>query len=148
MTYGWVDRIKEYKEETQVSVEQSAAQKVLTDLASRGYHTSYNGPNEVTRVGTSEFVSICRRIGKPQGGLSRRLLGVHAKAEELAILFTRDREIRGATDDGGWVMEVYGRSNLEEMTRFAESLSEKYGLPVEVRLESEGARRKDSDFGF
>lgn len=74
---------------------------------------------------------------------------VRGRTAHIGTLWFEDGK-RGAIKDKNWVLEVYGRQYVSQLTELVEEISEPSGLSVQVKLREEEARPEclTSDLGW
>lgn len=122
-----------------ISYYENPAYKLERDLLDKGYEiANLNGVRE------SKLNHCVFGILKPRRDIIKKsFLGFKSNKKQRALFLGRvwlsDQDF-GAKPDKRWVLEVYGRQNIEELTGLIKELSEPSGVDVQVRLGSEESK--------
>jgi hypothetical protein len=111
---------------------------VSEELRKRGYeiagHMNLRIPRQKNPM--SAFIGIL----KNQKPVQKKIFGIKLNRERKAVYLGRlwfNNESKMAVEDEKWVLDVYGRRNLSELTKLLNSISKDYGVKVKVNLKSE-----------
>ena len=83
--------------------------------------------------GGGSMIGMDKRLTKWECLLSIVTVGIYMPNRWIGTLWYSDHQ-KGATNRN-WVLEVYGEGNMPTFELIAESLSEKFGVGIHVRLE-------------
>jgi len=104
-------------------------------LRERGYYIACS-----TGVRKSEPNYNVVGILKPREPAQRSFLGFKWNSQQRAVYIGTlwlENQSRGAKLDKNWVLEVYGRDYVPELTELVKELSELHQIQVQIRLDSE-----------
>jgi len=107
--------------------------KIVNELKGKGYKIANclgiaELPTDKTHIGILKSrISTKRRI--PKG-----LLKFRTRALFIGTLWLNN-EARGAKVDKQWILEVYGKEHLEELTEVVKKIAKRYKVNVVVNLE-------------
>ena len=79
-------------------------------------------------------------ILKPRNPIQKSFLGIKWNKKQRALYIGTlwlENQPRGARFDENWVLEVYGRDQIPELTEVVGELSRKYQINVQTRLVAE-----------
>ncbi len=82
-------------------------------------------------------------ILKPREPIQKSFLGFKWNNQQRALYIGTlwlENQARGAKLDENWVLEVYGRDYVPELTELAKELSEPHQTQVQIRLDTEKPR--------
>jgi len=91
-------------------------------------------------------------ILKPREPVQKSFLGVRWNSQQRALYIGTlwlENQARGAKLNENWVLEVYGRAYVPELTELVKELSEPHQAQVQIRLNAEKPRVETylSDYG-
>lgn len=125
----------------------------LTDISSFCYGPSYSVSEELKERGYELAGHMNLKLGKQKKPLSsfigilknqkpiqKKILGIKLNKRQKAIYIGKiwfNNESKNAYEDKKWVLEVYGRRHLSEMTKLFDALSKSHGVKLKVNLKSE-----------
>ncbi len=121
-----------------ISYHESPAYDVARALRDRGYEIASG-----TGLRRSEPSHNVVGILKPRDPVQKSFLGPKWDSKQRALYLGTlwlDNRAKGAKHDENWVLEVYGRDNVPELTELVKGLSEPKKVSVQVRLDSEQPR--------
>lgn len=123
--------------EQKVEVSEAIRVQVASDLVKRGYFLGDKGGWREDGI-DSDAIGIQKFKGNVRGGL----LGLFnvPTYDFIGVLFLDDESKKTALNKN-WLLEVYGRDNLQELGEVAKYLANQYSVPIKVSLESEQPKR-------
>jgi hypothetical protein len=131
-----------------VNYHESPAYAVARTLRNRGYEIA-----SCTGLRQTEPNHNVVGILKPRDSVRKSFLGLKWDSKQRALYLGTlwlNNQTKGTKHDENWVLEVYGRDNVPELTELVKELSEPSGAHVQVRLDSEQPRVEaylsDGDF--
>ncbi|MFZ2167255.1 MAG: hypothetical protein WAV50_00085 [Minisyncoccia bacterium] len=110
-----------------VTIAEALHLRVVKWLKENGYSISYSDHN-----------TVAFKSAKEEGWLKwlDRLAGDYLTA---TLFITRTSD--GTPKNDGWLIQVYGRDNMDQFVRMAEQLKEAFQTHIHVRLEEENEIR-------
>jgi len=92
-------------------------------------------------------------ILKPRPPVEKKFLFFHRKVKQRALfigVLWLDNKLRGAKIDKTWILEVYGREYVQELTELAKELEKTHSKDIHVVLEVEKTELETylSDFDY
>lgn len=131
-----------------VSYHESPAYTVARKLRDKGYEIA-------SCIGLKRTEPDHNVVGilKPRDHIQKSFLGLKWDSKQRALhlgTLWLDNRAKGAKYHKNWVLEVYGRDNVPELTELVKELSETSGARVQIRLGSEQPRVETyfSDYDF
>jgi len=125
---------------------ESPAFDIARTLRERGYEIA-------SSLGIRQTEPNLNVIGilKPRAPVQKSLLGFKWTKERRALYIGKlwlNSRIIGARYGENWVLDVFGRDNVSELTEIVREFSEPRGVDVKIRLSSEGplVEGYDSDY--
>ena len=130
-----------------VSYHESPAYSVAKGLRENGYEIA-NSSGLMQTEPNHDVIGILKGREPVQKSFSGLKWNKSQRAFYLGTLWLNN-QARNAKEDKNWVLEVYGREYVSELTKLVKNLSEPNEVKVQVRLESEIPRVEvyDSDYG-
>ena len=125
----------------------------LADISHICYGPSYSVSEELKKRGYCLAGHMNLKIGKQKKSLSsfigilknqkpiqKKILGIKLNKKQKAIYIGKiwfNNKSKNADENKKWILQVYGRRHLSEMTKLFNSLSKPYGVKLDVHLKSE-----------
>ena len=116
-----------------VTYKESVAYAIAETLREKGYEVASCSGMRQTEPDHNVI-----GILNPKNSIQKSFLGIkgYKRASFLGTLWL-ENESRGAEENKKWVLEVYGRENIPELTELVKELSGPSGVRVQVILDSE-----------